>query len=247
MPPSAHAAIDQADQIVSRQVPELPRLDPREQHFRIPWQHGLNLFLRYLGPPSAQSTANIVLYAHGATFPSALSIAHRFDGHSWRDALNGSGFHVWGLDFIGYGGSDRYPEMFQPSDDRSTLGRAEAASQQIEKAAEFILQFHQQSRMSIIAHSWGSMAVALFAGRHPELVERIVFFAPIAQRLKQSEAKRFPSWRLVSLQEQWDRFTEDVPSGDAVLSKRHFEQWGSLYLDTDSESRTRTPASVKVP
>ena len=51
-----------------------------------------------------------MLYIHGATFPSALSIAHRFDGTSWRDVLNEAGFDVWGLDFYGFGHSDRYPK-----------------------------------------------------------------------------------------------------------------------------------------
>ena len=52
-----------------------------------------------------------VLYVHGATFPSANSILFKFGGASWADALNGAGFSVWGLDFAGYGGSERYPEM----------------------------------------------------------------------------------------------------------------------------------------
>jgi len=29
-------------------------------------------------------------------------VAHRFDGKSWRDALNEAGFDVWGLDFYGF-------------------------------------------------------------------------------------------------------------------------------------------------
>ena len=63
-------------------------LDPREGHFRIPSSHaGLSLFLRYLPPPNGTPTKGVVLYVHGATFPSALSIAHRFDGRSWRDEL----------------------------------------------------------------------------------------------------------------------------------------------------------------
>ena len=46
----------------------------------------------------------------------------------------------------------------------------------------------------------------------------------------------------------WDRFTETVPAGEApVLLKRHFEEWGERYLDSDLESRGRTPATVKVP
>jgi pimeloyl-ACP methyl ester carboxylesterase len=52
----------------------------------------------------------------------------------------------------------------------------------------------------------------------------------------------------VSLEDQWKRFTAEVPAGEpAVLARRHFDAWGPLYLDTDAESRTRTPPSVKTP
>src|ERR1041385_3608788 len=88
-----------------------PKLDAREEHFRIPGpREGLSLFLRFL--PAADSRfrpRRSVLYVHGATFPSGLSIAHRFDGHSWRDALCEAGFDTWGFDFHGFGYSDRYP------------------------------------------------------------------------------------------------------------------------------------------
>src|SRR4051794_18671110 len=59
-----------------------------EQHFLIPSPvAGLRVFIRRLAP-SRRQTENtpVVLYVHGATFPSALSIAYRFDGVSWRDA-----------------------------------------------------------------------------------------------------------------------------------------------------------------
>ena len=83
-----------------------PRLDPREQHYWIAGSRaGLRLFLRRLSP--APSTAGCVrpvlpvLYVHGATFSSGLSIAHRFDGFSWRDALCAAGFDVLGSRFSG--------------------------------------------------------------------------------------------------------------------------------------------------
>jgi pimeloyl-ACP methyl ester carboxylesterase len=92
------------------------KLDPREEHYWIEGpRKGLQLFLRHL-PPGEREPAMMrpVVYVHGATFPSALSIAHRFDGYSWRDALCDAGFDVWGFDFLGYGYSDRYPEMNEP-------------------------------------------------------------------------------------------------------------------------------------
>jgi hypothetical protein len=63
------------------------KLDAREQHYWISGPHsGLQLFLRHLAPQTHRgSEARVVLYVHGATFPSALSIAHRFDGYSWHE------------------------------------------------------------------------------------------------------------------------------------------------------------------
>src|SRR5438477_574418 len=118
------------------------QLDPREEHFRVPSHSGRSLFLRHL-PPRDRGGDRIVLYVHGGTFPSGLSIAHRFDGRSWRDELCAAGFHVWGLDFHGFGRlSDPYPEMRRPAEDGPPLGRAEAASRQLEAAVRFICRRH---------------------------------------------------------------------------------------------------------
>jgi hypothetical protein len=105
-----------------------PKLDVREAHFRIPsHRNGLSLFLSYLPPlREMEPRDNVVLYVHGGTFPSGLTIAHRFDGRSWRDELAASGFHCWGLDFHGFGRfTDAYPEMAEPANEHAPLGRAE--------------------------------------------------------------------------------------------------------------------------
>jgi len=228
----------------------LPLLACNERHFRIggPWE-GLDLFLRHLPPTLSHAGApRVVLYVHGATFPSGLSIAHRFDGRSWRDELADAGFHVWGLDFHGFGASDRYPQMAEPAASRPALCRADDASRQIECAVRFIRDRHDVPRISLIAHSWGTIATGVFATRCPELVERLVFFGPITRRESNAQAPALPAWRCISLEDQWRRFIEDVPAREApVLSKCHFEDWGARYLDTDPESGMRTPPSVKVP
>ena len=233
------------------------KLDPREKHFRIAGPGKLNLFLRYMPPaaPTAGGSGPIVLYVHGATFPSGLSIAHRFDccgakPRSWRDALCDSGFHVWGLDFLGFGESDRYPEMTKPAEAMPPLCRADDAAEQIAAAARFILEQHEARHLSIIAHSWGTIAACRFASRHPASIGRLVLFGPIGRRdLAQEEpSPRTPAWRLITLEAQWNRFVEDVPAREQpVLSRAHFGPWGEAYLDSDPGSREREPASVKVP
>src|SRR5262245_54854729 len=144
------------------------KLDPREEHFRIPGPHeGASLFLRYL--PAAHTMFDprrAALYVHGATFPSALSIAHRFDGRSWRDGLGDAGFDVWSLDFHGFGDSDRYPEMDRPAAESPPLCVADDAARQLETAVRFILAHQNIGGISLLSHSWGSMPAGLFAGQH---------------------------------------------------------------------------------
>jgi pimeloyl-ACP methyl ester carboxylesterase len=223
-------------------------LDPREQHFRIAGSRpGLTLFLRYLGPPENVAPGKVALYVHGATFPSALSIAHRFDGRSWRDELSAGGLHVWGLDFHGYGGSDPYPEMAEPPEGRAPLCTVDDASRQLEQAVRFICQHHATEQVSLVAHSWGTLVAGRFAARCPALVDRMALFGAIARR-EGNPAQEYPAWRLVSLQDQWQRFTAEVPADfSPVLSRRHFAEWGERYLDSDPTSRSRTPHSVKTP
>jgi len=228
-----------------------PKLVPNEQHFHIPGPcEELSLFLRFLPAERASTPRRAVLYVHGATFPSALSIAHRFDGRSWRDALNDAGFDVWGLGFHGFGHSDRYPEMSAPAEKAAPLLVADDAARQVEAAARFILAHQDLHKLSIISHSWGAMPACRFAAAHPALVDRLVLFGPIARRppRRYETPPKFPAWRLVTLEDQWNRFVEDVPVHEPpVLSRRHFEEWGERYLDSDAESRSRDPFGVKTP
>jgi pimeloyl-ACP methyl ester carboxylesterase len=247
-------------------------LDQREQHFRIPGpRQGMSLFLRFL--PAVKPVfepRRAILYVHGATFPSALSIAHRFDGkscdgrsfdsmsfdgksfdgRSWRDALTEAGFDVWGLDFYGFGHSGRYPEMDQRATDNPPLCIVEDAAEQLEAAIRFILRHQNIGNLSLIAHSWGSMPAGRFAGAHPALIDRLVLFAPIARRgpRRYETPPTFPAWRIVTPRDQWNRFVEDVPAHEPpVLSRIHFDEWSERYLDSDPESRSRDPAGVKTP
>jgi pimeloyl-ACP methyl ester carboxylesterase len=222
-----------------------------EETFRIPGpERGLNLFLRRLGRRGSDESRGSVLYLHGATFPSALSIAYRFDGRSWRDALCEAGFDVWGLDFLGFGESDRYPEMQEDAALHGPLLPAKAAAEQVEAAVRFIAGHDKVPAVALITHSWGSMPAGLFAAAHPTLVDRIVMFAPLARRQGPRYTPRpdAPAWKLVTLEDQWARFTEDVPEHEPpVLQREDYVVWGKSYLDSDPGARERKPPAVKTP
>ena len=85
---------------------------------------------------------------------------------------------------------------------------------------------------------------------HPALIDRLVMFGPIGRRgpRRYESAPSFPAWRIVTVEDQWNRFIEDVPQHEPpVLSRAHFEEWSKFYLDSDPESRSREPVGVKTP
>ena len=195
-----------------------------------------------------------VLYVHGFTFPSSLSVFWKLDGRSWADALNEAGFSVWGFDFAGYGGSERYPEMETATQHLGPpIGGAQDAVEQIARVVSYILEQTKAPRISIVAHSIGSIPAGLFATQHPELIDRIVFFGPATQRNLEtlpgglpSSSAAVPQWRFVTVKDQFDRFVQEVPKGhEPVLLD--FQSWAQAYLASDPTSSTRDPASVKVP
>ena len=203
-----------------------------------------SLLVRHLG-----TTGRPVLYVHGATFPSALSVAYRFEGRSWMDDLVAHGFHAWAFDFAGFGGSDRYPAMSGPREG-SPLGRAPDAAGQIVRVVEHIVETTGFEKVSLIAHSWGSIAAGLFATMDPERIEKLCFFGPVAERNMQDlpEPESAGSWRLVTFEDQLKRFLQDVPHGHPpVLIEEHLDAWGPAYLASDHTSPSRRPRSVKIP
>jgi pimeloyl-ACP methyl ester carboxylesterase len=202
------------------------------------------LLRRWLG------SGDPVLYIHGATFPSALSVGYRFDGGSWADHLQGHGFDVWAFDFAGFGGSTRPAAMNAPAAGSPPLGRAPEAARQVGVVVDHIRERRGGARVHIVAHSWGTMAAGRFAGDHADAVGRLVMFAPIAQRQIKGlpPADQIGAWREVSIADQLKRFVEDVPPGHPpVLIEPELAQWGPAYLATDADAERRRPPAVRIP
>ncbi|MBN8889888.1 MAG: hypothetical protein BGP12_01975 [Rhodospirillales bacterium 70-18] len=198
-------------------------------------------------PAAANPGRRAVLYVHGATFPTSLSVAYRFDGRSWADAMADAGFDVFGVDFLGFGGSSRYPGMAVPADAGLPLGRAPEAAAQLGCAVHAVTIRLGIPRISLVAHSWGCIVAALFATQRPDLMDRLVLFGPIARREGPANPP-LPAWQCVTSAAQWARFVADVPPGAPdVLAPAHFAAWAPEYLASDPASLTRDPPSVAIP
>jgi pimeloyl-ACP methyl ester carboxylesterase len=204
-----------------------------------------SLFVRRQPRPGAPA----VLYIHGATFPSALSVGFDFGGGSWLDDWNARGFDAWAFDFAGFGESGRYCAMTVPADRHPPLGRAAEAATQIEAVLELIERETGPRPVALVAHSWGSIPAGLAASARPDRVARLVLFAPIARRTgggRSALPAPLPAWSDVTVEAQHARFIEDVLKDHPPLLVA-FERWAPAYLASNPDARTRTPPAVRIP
>ena len=198
--------------------------------------------------PALRRSRNIVLFAEGSAVPTSGNAGFKIDGSSWMDNLADNGFDVWSLDYLGYGESSRYPD----TDTGIPPGRASDCASQLEWAARFILKKQRAERLSVIGDSFGSLVAGIYATRAPQLLDKLVLFAPLtpvpAPRAT-TESRPTPKYRFVTADDLWRLYLSWLPEGESAGLDRNFflGQWGSRYLSSDPTSRQRTPPSVMVP
>ena len=137
---------------------------------------------------------------------------------------------------------------------RTLVGGANEGAEQIARVVTYILAQSKATRVSIVAHSRGTIPGRNFHDAASR-VGRPAGFGPVAQRQLEilpdgllSSTSALPQWRLVTAKNQHDRFVAEVPKGhDPVLLDRHFQPWARAYMATDLTSNAREPQSVKVP
>ena len=121
-----------------------------------------------------------ILLVHGVTYSS-----HEFDvnygDYSLARYLAANGFEVWRLDIAGFGESGRVADGFLPDSDY--------AAEDIAAAVRLILARDGIKRMDVLGWSWGTVTSGRFAARHPEMVRRLVLYAPIVAGLGEQAVK----------------------------------------------------------
>jgi pimeloyl-ACP methyl ester carboxylesterase len=196
----------------------------------------------YVKRQGIENAAGDVVYVHGATFSSDLSVFFQMDNQSWANSLNQAGFNVWGFDFLGFGKSDRYASGTAPR------GLASEVANQLATVVAHIQSKNGGKKVSIVAHSWGTMVAAKFAIDMPAAIDKLVLFGAVIPRDLPLQVPPLPAVRPITVWEQYRRFIEDVPKGaPPVLLDKNFERWAPSYLESDSTSSERQPKSVMTP
>lgn len=183
--------------------------------------------------PKVISSDYPVLFLHGSSFPSLLSFGFEMSNTSWMKNLSENGYDVYALDFLGYGNSDRYPEMKKPSD--KIVGRAAEVSLDVEKAINFILKETGKNKIYLIGHSWGGSVAALSASKLKDKVEKLVLFAAITVRNENSESEKINrSFEEMTPIQRINAMISLTPQGkECQLEPEIFENWGEIWKKSD--------------
>ena len=141
---------------------------------------GIDLFVRNKHPAGMESFSSdrILLYVHGATYPSETAFDLPIEGVSMMDMIAARGFDVYLVDVRGYGHSTRPPEMSQPAAANKPIVSTDVAARDLGAAIDYILKKRGVSKIEVMGWSWGTSIVGLYTSGHNEKVDRLVLYAP---------------------------------------------------------------------
>jgi len=215
-------------------------------------QGDLNLALHEYSP-KAEKVKGTILLVHGSSFPSKLSFAFKLSNSSWQDYLNNHGFRVYMLDFLGYGDSDRYPEMINEEIIATPLGNLDVSAIDLQNAVNFILEKNQLDSIHLLGHSWGSNVVARYAQNHPNRVKALVLYASIYPTLdpENSVSKtnmNVPAYIETKASARLESLN-NLAVHEPLLAPEMYEIWPQMWVESDPLTRSeivRYPAGPKL-
>jgi pimeloyl-ACP methyl ester carboxylesterase len=135
--------------------------------------------------------------------------------------------------------------MAGQADAHPPLGRAAEATSQIESAVRFIREHTGAARISIVAHSWGTLPAGRFAATRGELVEGLVLFGPLVDRHgpPQEEPEAPTAFTEIGREAQRASFNLGVPQGTRPpFDDTDFKAWADLYFAAGHGGVVRVPS-----
>lgn len=142
-----------------------------------------------------------VVLVHGAGSASSAIWDLRFRDYSLMRKLACAGYDTYAADFRGFGGSTMPPAMRIDAERSAPAVRASVAARDLEAMVRFAVRSSSVARADLVAWSWGCDVTALFAGQHPELVRRLVLYAPVYDRRWPTRHKTRGAWRVETRRE----------------------------------------------
>jgi pimeloyl-ACP methyl ester carboxylesterase len=253
---SAESARAQTGSAIVKEDYKIDAVDPGVQLFvRMKMAQGNTRF----------ADENIVLFVHGATFPSTPDFDLEYKDYSWADWMVRQGYVAYMFDKRNYGFSTREKAMDQPAKDSKPVTRSYLAIRDIGAVVDHIRQKHKVGKVTLIGWSWGAMTAGYYASLHSEKVQKLVMYAPayayaqhtnlgagtpLQNRRKPSEFNyALGAYRLSTFKANQDRWDGEIPVDD----KSQYREQGVVdafinsAFATDPTSNERNPPALRAP
>jgi len=129
-------------------------------------------------PDDGEICATPVVLLHGATFGSAM-----FDigvpGYSLQEFLAGQGWRNFALDIRGYGRSVPSRTLEAPAADNPPYARLQDGIEDLLDGIRLVRDLTGAEAVHLVAFSWGTVIACAMAASQPQLLERLVLYAPL--------------------------------------------------------------------
>ena len=228
---------------------------------------GIKLFVRSKQPEQAirATDDNVVLFIHGATYPSTPDFDLQYKDYSWADWMVSKGYIVYMFDKRNYGFSTRENAMDQPAANNRPVTRSYLAIRDIGAVVDHIRKKHNIGKITLIGWSWGATTAGFYTSLNSEKVRKLVLYAPAYAYSAHtnlgagsgSQDKRKPTefnyalgaYRLGSKAGNDGRWDGEIPVADksAFRDEGVRDAFALEALRTDPTSETRNPPSLRAP
>ena len=221
----------------------VPALDP-----------GIELYVRNKHPEGMRSVPGnkVLLYVHGATYPSETAFDLRLNGLSWMDYIAQHGYDVYLVNLRGYSRSTRPKEMSEPPEKNAPIVRSDTAVKDVAAVVEFIRKRRGVDRINLLGWSWGASIMGMYTTQNNDKVNKLVLYAPQWIRTTASlvQAGQKPgAYRTVSRAAAKDRWLTGVPEAKKaeLIPPGWFEAWADATFATDPEGAKKSPQTLRAP
>jgi pimeloyl-ACP methyl ester carboxylesterase len=191
----------------------------------------------------------VVLFVHGATYPSETVFDIDLPGGSWADLVARKGYDVYLVDVRGYGRSTRPAAMDAPPADNPAFAMTAEAVKDVGAAVDFILKRRAIAKLNLVGWSWGTALMAGYASDHADKVNKLVLYAPLWHLKAPPPFSGSGAYRAAPRDVVRQRGIRGIPPQrvEEISPTAWVDNWWQATLATDPGGAKQSPPVLRAP
>ncbi len=212
---------------------------------------GIKLHVRnkYIGATKFFPQDKIILFVHGATYPSETAFDIDLPGGSWMDYAAKRGYDTYLVDIRGYGRSTRPASMDASPDQNPAFADTADAIKDVGVAVDFICRRRNTDKINLVGWSWGTTIMGSFTAQNNGKVAKLVLYAPLWTLKEPPPFSGSGAYRTVTKEAARARGLRGIPDArkEEISPQAWFDKWWEANLATDPAGAQKTPPVLRAP